>query len=237
MTSLPPCSWIVRRNKARRFIATKNDVTIPLQGIRRQIERNHFPYHIVKRHIPYWISKKRCNERSRMAGLEEGRFFDKEVEDAIRRHKYDHFIFTHLEKYNMYPIAVKVLATNAELNSRCQQASCAEIDVVAFNRATGSFAVVEVKKTSKCMHELLEEEERSPRCRKTKRKRHFLDMARLQAQIGAICLKNTYDLQNVECYLFVVSKSNATNSVNDANLFKLELVDQQDVKWIVGYEQ
>jgi len=171
-------------------------------------------------------------------GLKAGRTFDKEVENAVLYYRCEHVIFAQLEKRNLLPIAVKVLVTNAESNNKTQdEASCAEIDVVAFNRETGSFACVEIKRTTKYMHHLEKEEKRSPRCRKTKRKRHFLDMARLQAQLGAMFLKNTYDLEDVEAYLFVLSKNQDTDLVDDVNLFKLSLVDKIDVNWVLGYDE
>ena len=235
---MPPASWIVRRGPARRFVALKENRTIPLCGIRRQIERNHYPYHLVKRNKPHWIRNEvhGWGKNSRLLGLKAGQMLDKEVENAVRNDS-EHVILTHLEKRNLFPIAVKVLATNAEIAEDTQEASCAEIDMVAFNRETGRFACVEIKRTTKSMQSLEKEEKRSPRCRRTKRKRHFMDMARLQAQLGAMFLKNTYDLEDVEAYLFVVSKNRDTDIVDDINLFQLKLVDEMNVNWIAGYDE
>ena len=233
-TNLPPCSWLVRRGKGRRFLAHKENVTVDLQGIRRQIERNHFPYHIVKQQRPPWIRRYPI-PGSRMAGLEGGRLFDREVENALHYDR-DHFIFAHLAKHDLFPVAAKVLVTNAETEGKTK-ASCAEIDLVAFNRRTGYFACVEMKRTTKCMSDLLKEEERSPRCRRTKRKRHFLDMARLQAQLCAIFLQNTYNLQTVESYLLVLSSNADKSAVENVDVLKLELVDRLNVDWIVGYDE
>ena len=87
------------------------------------------------------------------------------------------------------------------------------------------------------MSDLLKEEERSPRCRRTKRKRHFLDMARLQAQLCAIFLQNTYNLQTVEPYLLVLSSNADKSAVENVDVLKLELVDRLNVDWIVGYDE
>ena len=233
--NLPQARWTVRRGKGRRFEAHKGDAKIPLRGIRRQIERNHFPYHLVKRRIPPWIQQERMLwNGSRLLGLKDGRLFDREVENAVR-HDCEHVVFGHLKELDLFPIAAKILATNAELN-QTEEASCAEIDLVAFNRTTGCFACVEIKRTAKCMQRLEKEEQRSPRCRRTKRKRHFLDMARLQAQLGALFLENTYDLEKVEPYLLILSKDRNSDIVDDVNLFKLDTIDKIDVKWVLGYD-
>ena len=234
--NLPPAQWKVCRGRNRRFVAQNQNRTIPLRGIRKQIETNHFPYHIAYRTRPFWTKDqmRQSNGSSRL-GLKCGQLFDKEVENVIRCNDSDHPIFSCLDKHYLHPIDVKLMVTNAGPDKA--EASCAEIDLVTFNRSTECFACVEIKRTTKTMHQLEKEERQSPRCRKTNRKRHFLDMARMQAQLGAMFLKHTYQLDKVEAYLFVLSKNEDTGIVDTYNVLKLKEIEKVvDVKWILGYD-
>ena len=228
--NLPSAEWKVCRGRNRRFVAQNQNRAIPLLGIRKQIETNHFPYHIVYRTRQFG-TKDRI--RPSLSGLKCGQLFDKEVENAIRCNDSNHPIFSWLDKYNLHPIAVKLMVTNAEPNNA--EASCAEIDLVTFNRSTRCFACVEIKRTTKTMQQLEKEERKSPRCRKTNRRRHFLDMARMQAQLGAMFLKHTYKLDRVEAYLFVMSKHVDTGIEDEYNVLKLNDIKKLDFKWILGY--
>ena len=62
-------------------------------------------------------------------------------------------------------------------------------------------------------------------------------MARLQAQLCAIFLQNTYNLQTVEPYLLVLSSNADKSAVENVDVLKLELVDRLNVDWIVGYDE
>lgn len=232
--NLPPARWKICRGRRRRFVAKNQNITIPLRGIRKQIETNHFPYHIAYRMRPFWTKRQtRRSNGSSQLGLKHGQLFDKEVENAIRCNDCNHPMFACLDRCHLHPVDVKLMVTNAEPEKA--EASCAEIDLVTFNRSTKCFACVEVKRTTKTMHQLEKEEIRSPKCRKTNRKRHFLDMARMQAQLGAMFLKRTYQLDKVEAYLFVISKNVDTGIVNEYNVLKLNDVEKLDFKWILGY--
>lgn len=232
---LPLPFWTVHRGKGRRFVAQRQNECIFLRGIRNQIEKHHFPYHIVKKRKLRWIKRKPAQRGSKLRGLKEGQKYDRNVERAICNGD-DHPILTYFESQNLSPVAVKVFCTNANNNVR-KEASCAEIDVVAWNRESECFACVEIKTSTKNVTQLEKEDVEAPVCRKTKRKRSFLDMARLQAQLGASFLQNTYGLDKTEAYLFLISNNDATNSVDKVNVFELENISEDKTKWIIGYDE
>ncbi len=183
---LPDRRVVLKRAKGR-YVALFGARRVELRGVQSQIAKKHFPYHIVGR----LRRQSFLSTSSKRFGLVEGQKYDRAVELAFKTNS-SHPLLEALKEKRLIPVATKVMSTNAVEGSGERVASCAEIDLVAYNLDTRRFACVEIKRSTKPLTRLRQEHDESPRCRLTGRKRSFLDMARMQAQLGAAFFDGTF---------------------------------------------
>jgi hypothetical protein len=144
-----------------------------------------------------------------------------------------HPVCAALRENGLKPVTAKVWVTNAGYNVKSTEASCAEIDLVAYDIRNDVYACVEIKRTGKTMRTVLDEHDEAPRCRKTGRKRSFFDKARMQCQLGSIFFGQTYDLPKVEAFLAVITT--AKDGKENVNLFSLKEIPPSGFEWIRGF--
>ena len=135
-----------------------------------------------------------------------------------------------LEELDLEFVRAQCPVTN--YRNDCVDASVAVVDLVMRERSTGRPVVVEFKNTSLTMKQLTTERYIAHRRRRTGFKPCLLDRAKIQAQLGALFLANTYTLEKRPAAAVIVrclAGSIYSEWFTDVN--------ETDFGWIKGYRR
>ena len=213
-----------------------------LKGVSKQIDKFHKPrtYYITKSKLREWQRKKAWrftpSTVTPQTALVLGKRVDKGIADVLNRNATHYIpvvysILAAIKTRGYLPLVSQLPVTNF---TRTEAASVALIDIVAYNMIDKRYTVIELKTTSKHYDDIMNEHERARINVTTGYKKSFYSKAMLQAQIGALMLTNTYNIDNADVDAVVVFHSfrDSSTHVNHVGLMHYG----ESFPWILGYK-